>query len=203
MASTGSVSSWAESLLVAMIQYPVPIIKGPQDIQTQVKQICKAVDNTKAGYPGLDLIVLPEYSTQGLNTKIWTYDEILLTIDSPEIDEFRKACVRNKIWGVFSLMEKNDIEGLPPFNTAIIINDEGEIALHYRKLQPWVPIEPWYPGNYGMPVCDGPKGSKLAVCIWGSTEIHVETCHISFKPLIYIGFKIRFSHRLLMSDKSY
>lgn len=49
MGSTGSVSSSAESLLVAMIQYPVPVIKGPQDIQTQVKQICRTVDNTKAG----------------------------------------------------------------------------------------------------------------------------------------------------------
>lgn len=61
-------------------------------------------------------------------------------------------------------MEK-DPEGGHPFNTAIIINNKGEIALHYRKLQPWVPVEPWAPGNLGMPVCDGPKGSKLAVCI--------------------------------------
>ena len=165
MGSTGSVSSWDEALLVAMIQYPVPVVKGPEDIAVQVKQICKAIDNTKAGYPGLDLIVMPEYSTQGLNTAIWTYDEMLLTIDSPEIGEFKKACIRNKVWGVFSLMEKNEDPKKAPYNTAIIINDKGEIALHYRKLQPWVPIEPWSPGNYGMPVCDGPKGAKLAVCI--------------------------------------
>lgn len=62
-------------------------------------------------------------------------------------------------------MERNEDPSLPPYNTAIIINDRGDIALHYRKLQPWVPIEPWMPGNMGMPVCDGPKGSKLAVCI--------------------------------------
>ena len=104
-------------------------------------------------------------SESGLNTKIWTYDEMLLRIDSPEIDRFRQACKENDVWGVFSLMEQNDDPSLPPFNTAIIINSDGEIALHYRKLQPWVPIEPWSPGNYGMPVCDGPKGSKLAVCI--------------------------------------
>ena len=59
-----------------MIQYPVPVITGPADIQVQVDKICKAVDNTKAGYPDLDLIVMPEYSTQGLNTAIWTYDEM-------------------------------------------------------------------------------------------------------------------------------
>ena len=36
-------------------------------------------------YADLDLIVFPEYSTQGLNTRIWTYDEMLLTLESPEI----------------------------------------------------------------------------------------------------------------------
>jgi formamidase len=165
MGSTGSVSAWEEALLVAMIQYPAPVISGPEDIQVQVRQICNAVDSTKAGYPDLDLIVFPEYSTQGLNTAIWSYDEMLLTLESPEIGEFKEACRRNRVWGVFSLMERNEDPTLAPFNTAIIINAEGEIALHYRKLQPWVPIEPWYPGNLGMPVCDGPKGSKLAVCI--------------------------------------
>ena len=106
----------------------------------------------KSYYPDLDLIVFPEYSTQGLNTQIWTYDEMLLRIDSPEIGRFKQACKDNDVWGVFSLMEQNDDPSLPPFNTAIIINSDGEIALHYRKLQPWVPIEPWSPGNYGMPV---------------------------------------------------
>ncbi|MCP6756785.1 formamidase, partial [Klebsiella pneumoniae] len=81
------------------------------------------------GYPGLDVIVFPEYSTQGLNTKIWTYDEMLLTLDSPEIGQFKEACIRNGIWGVFSLMERNEDPSLPPYNTAIIINDRGDIAL--------------------------------------------------------------------------
>ncbi|OCQ51965.1 Formamidase [Photorhabdus australis subsp. thailandensis] len=165
MGSTGSVSAWDEALLIAAIQYPVPIIKGPEDIQVQVQQICKTMDSTKAGYPDLDIIVFPEYSTQGLNTKIWTYDEMLLLLGGPEVDCFRSACIRNDIWGVFSVIERNEDSSLSPYNTAIIINNKGEIVLHYRKLQPWVPIEPWMPGNMGMPVCEGPKGSKLAVCI--------------------------------------
>ena len=100
MASTGSVSAWDEALLTAMVQYPVPVITGPEDIQIQVDKICTCLANTKAGYPDLDLIVFPEYSTQGLNTKIWTYDEMLLRIDSPEIDRFRQACKENDVWGV-------------------------------------------------------------------------------------------------------
>lgn len=108
MGSTGSVSAWEEALLVAMIQYPVPVISGPEDIQTQVDQICKCLASTKAGYPDVDLIVFPEYSTQGLNTSIWTYDEMLLDINSPEVDRFKQACIKNKVWGVFSIMEKNE-----------------------------------------------------------------------------------------------
>ena len=28
-----------------------------------------------------------------------------------------------------------------------------------------MPVEPWEPGNVGIPVCDGPSGSKLALII--------------------------------------
>jgi formamidase len=28
-----------------------------------------------------------------------------------------------------------------------------------------VPVEPWEPGNVGVPVCDGPNGSKLSLII--------------------------------------
>ena len=52
-----------------------------------------------------------------------------------------------------------------PYNSGLIIDDHGAIQLYYRKLHPWVPVEPWEPGNLGMPVCDGPKGSKLALII--------------------------------------
>ena len=121
MGSTGSVSSWEEALLVAAIQYPVPVVSGPGDIQVNVDRICKAVAATKAGYPGLDLIVFPEYSTQGLNTAIWSYDEMLLSLDSPQVGQYRQACKEADVWGVFSIMEQ-DPEGGPPFNTAIIID---------------------------------------------------------------------------------
>ena len=52
-----------------------------------------------------------------------------------------------------------------PYNSGIIVDDTGEVRLYYRKLHPWVPVEPWEPGNLGIPVCDGPRGSKLALII--------------------------------------
>jgi formamidase len=52
-----------------------------------------------------------------------------------------------------------------PYNTGIIFDDAGNLKLYYRKMHPWVPVEPWEPGNVGIPVCDGPNGSKLSLII--------------------------------------
>jgi len=52
-----------------------------------------------------------------------------------------------------------------PYNTGVIIDNTGEVRLFYRKLHPWVPVEPWEPGNLGIPVCDGPNGSRLSLAI--------------------------------------
>ena len=60
-------------------------------------------------------------------------------------------------------MEANP--GGNPYNTGIILDDAGELRLYYRKLHPWVPVEPWEPGDLGIPVCDGPNGSRLALII--------------------------------------
>jgi predicted amidohydrolase len=59
-----------------------------------------------------------------------------------------------------AIMEPNPL-GMP-WNTGLIINSEGELVNYYRKLHPWVPVEPWYPGNRGIPVFDGPGGVKMA-----------------------------------------
>ena len=60
-------------------------------------------------------------------------------------------------------MERNP--GGNPWNAGIIIDDAGEVRLYYRKMHPWVPVEPWEPGDMGIPVIDGPKGCKLALII--------------------------------------
>ena len=84
-------------------------------------------------------------------------------MDGPEVSAFRRACIDNAVWGCFSIMERNP-EG-NPWNTGIIIDSGGEVKLCYRKLHPWVPVEPWEPGNLGIPVIEGPAGVKLALII--------------------------------------
>jgi formamidase len=92
-----------------------------------------------------------------------TNPEIMCSMDGPEVAAFRQACIDNDIWGCFSIMEANP--GGYPYNTGIVIDPAGEVQLYYRKLHPWVPVEPWEPGDLGIPVIDGPKGCKLALII--------------------------------------
>lgn len=165
MGSIGSMTKPENGFLTAAIQYPVPVVSARSDIDKQIENITKIIKNTKAGYPGLELIIFPEYSTQGLNTAKWLTDEFLCDVPGKETDIFAKACKEAGVYGVFSIIERNPDPTKNPYDTAVIINPEGEICLKYRKLFPWTPIEPWSPGDLGMPVCDGPGGSKLAVCI--------------------------------------
>ena len=79
------------------------------------------------------------------------------------IAALKQACVDNEIWGCFSVMENNP--GGNPYNSGIIVDDKGNLKLYYRKLHPWVPVEPWEPGDLGIPVIEGPKGTKLALVI--------------------------------------
>jgi formamidase len=92
-----------------------------------------------------------------------TNPEIMCHIDGPEVAAFKHACKANKIWGCFSIMEYNPHGN--SYNSGLIIDDAGDLKLYYRKLHPWVPVEPWEPGDIGIPVIEGPKGCKLALII--------------------------------------
>jgi formamidase len=88
---------------------------------------------------------------------------IMCRLDGPEVAAFKQACIDNRIWGCFSIMEFNPHGN--PYNAGIIIDDKGELKLYYRKMHPWTPVEPWEPGDLGIPVIEGPKGAKLALII--------------------------------------
>lgn len=210
MSSIGSMNKPTDGLLVAAVQMPVPIVNSRKDIDEQVKAIVRTLHSTKAGYPGAELIVFPEYSTQGLNTSKWLTDEFLCDIPGPETDAFAKACKEEGVYGVFSIMERNPEKDKNPYNSAIIINDKGEIVLHYRKLFPWNPVEPWTSGfespTEHMPVCDGPGGSKLAVCICHDGMIPELAREAAYKGCnVYIrisGYSTQVNDQWILTNRS-
>ena len=148
-------------VVIGLVQLQLPLVETPEHLFSQTQRIVQMVGKARRSYPLMDLLVFPEYALHGLSMS--TADELMVTLDGPEVQAFKRACTEHRIWGCFSIMEKNP-DG-SPYNSGLIIDDQGEIQLYYRKFHPWVPVEPWEPGNVGIPVIDGPKGLKLALII--------------------------------------
>jgi formamidase len=157
----GGLNKSPNGVVLGMVQMQLPNVVTPADLASQTQRICDLVKKARNNMSGMDLVVFPEYSLHGLSMDI--NPEIMCKMDGPEVAAFKQACIDNSIWGCFSVMEYNP-DGMP-YNSGIILDDKGELKLYYRKLHPWVPVEPWEPGNVGIPVCDGPNGSKLALII--------------------------------------
>ena len=161
MSGLGGLNKSPAGVVLGMEQLQLPTVTTPAELAAQADRIVAMVAKARRNLPGMDLVVFPEYSLHGLSMS--TDPALMCSMDGPEVAAFRRACRDNHIWGCFSLMEANPHGN--PYNTGIILDDQGELQLYYRKLHPWVPVEPWEPGDLGIPVCDGPNGSRLALII--------------------------------------
>ena len=161
MSGLGGLNKSPAGVVLGMVQLQLPSVVTPDDLAAQTQKICDLVGKARRNLPTMDLVVFPEYALHGLSMD--TNPEIMCRLDGAEVAAFRAACQKHKIWGCFSIMEYNPQGN--PYNSGIIIDDRGELKLYYRKLHPWVPVEPWEPGNLGIPVCEGPNGSTIALII--------------------------------------
>ncbi|MEJ2377282.1 MAG: formamidase [Pseudolabrys sp.] len=161
MSGLGGLNKSPNGVVLGLVQLQLPVVKTPDDLARQTDKIVSMVAKARRSMPTMDMVVFPEYALHGLSME--TNPAIMVARDGPEMAAFRRACRDNEIWGCFSIMERNP-EG-NPYNAGLIVDDKGEIKLYYRKLHPWVPVEPWEPGDLGIPVCDGPKGARIGLII--------------------------------------
>ncbi len=161
MNGLGGLNKSPNGVVIGLVQLKLPTIQTRADIAAKTERIVAMVGKAKRGMSTLDLVVFPEYALHGLSMDI--RDDVLCDLDGKEVAAFQAACAEHKVWGCFSIMERNPA-GMP-WNSGLVIDDTGRLALYYRKLHPWVPVEPWEPGDLGIPVVDGPNGCKLALII--------------------------------------
>jgi len=161
MSGLGGLNKSPEGVVLGMVQLQLPTVTTPDELAAQAARIAAMVGKARRNLPSMDLVVFPEYSLHGLSMS--TDPALMCRMDGPEVGAFADACRMHRIWGCFSIMESNPRGN--PYNTGFILDDRGELRLYYRKLHPWVPVEPWEPGDVGIPVCEGPKGSCIGLII--------------------------------------
>lgn len=161
MSSLGGLNKTPGGIVISVVQSQLFQVDTPQDLGKAVQHVVSLISRTKRAYPATDMVIFPEYCVHGLSMNMDS--AILCTLDGPEVESFKQACKEQRIWGCFSIMEKSPLGN--PFNSGLVINDKGDIVDYYRKMHPWIPVEPWYPGNRGISVFEGPGGVKMSLII--------------------------------------
>lgn len=202
MDGLGGLNRTENGVIVGLLQLRTAEITTPADLNRAAENLAAFVRQVKSRRRDIDILVFPEYSLNGASKSL--RDDLQCSLDGPQIDLLREACRSAKVWACFSFMEHNP--GGHPYNAAILVDDEGRICLHYRKLHPWVPAEPWEPGDLGIPVCEGPRGCKIAVAICHDgmfPEVAREAAYNGAELLIRIaGYSASLRHQWLLSAQA-
>src|SRR6201993_1501525 len=120
MNGLGGLNKAPDGVVIGLVQLQLPVVATRADLAGQTNKICAMGPKARKGMPTMDLVVFPEYSLHGLSMD--TRPEIMSRLDGPEVAAFRQACIDNRIWGCFSIMEYNP-DG-SPYNSGLIIDDE-------------------------------------------------------------------------------
>ena len=97
------------------MQLQLPVVATPDDLSAQTARIVAMVGKARRNLPTMDLVVFPEYALHGLSMD--TNPAIMCGLDGPEVAAFKQACIDNRIWGCFSIMESNP--GGNPYNSGM------------------------------------------------------------------------------------
>ncbi len=122
--------------------------------------LARVVDIISKRREGTDLVVFPEATLTGFPTRDNVRD-VAETLDGPSLSAVRDAARRARVAAAVGLAER---DGDRFYNTTVLIDEHGEIALRYRKTHLWATdVGVFHPGDR-FEVCEF-KGMTVGIVI--------------------------------------
>jgi len=143
------------------------------------KTMIASIDNVMLVFPWVQMIVFSELAVAGPAA---AFAEPL---PGPTERAFQAIAKRYGIWLIPGTAHEKAIDGL--FNTASVINPQGEVVLRYRKMFPFLPYGVAQPGTnfaifdvpnvgrFGLSICYDiwfPETSRTLACMGAEVLIH-------------------------------
>ncbi|QNS08133.1 carbon-nitrogen hydrolase family protein [Streptomyces xanthii] len=156
------------TLTIAAVQ-TTPV---PYDLEATWERFSDRVRAVRDTFPHVQLVVVPELFLAAeaplLQARPDWARRNAVTVPGPLTDRICALARETGLWLVpGTVYEQNP--GGDPYNTALAISPEGEIAARYRKVFPWQPYEQTTPGDefvvFDLP---GIGRAGLAICYDGS-----------------------------------
>ena len=146
-----------EGLEVILVQQDSIDCKTAAQVRENMAAALRWMDRACDAYPETDLILFPECGIQGGHPA--PDSDVPFAVPGPDLAPLLDKCRARGVWAVFNFLESADGR---VYNTTAVVDAQGEIALKYRKVNPFVPVEANYPGSR-FSVCQGPKGAVFGV----------------------------------------
>src|SRR6202451_3885550 len=103
MNGLGGLNKSPEGVVIGLVQLQLPVVVTKADLARQTDRIAYMVGKARRNLGTMDLAVFSEYSMHGLC--MVPNPAIMCPLDGPKVAALKKACIDNKIWGCFSIME--------------------------------------------------------------------------------------------------
>ncbi|MCP3724339.1 carbon-nitrogen hydrolase family protein [Paraburkholderia sp. CNPSo 3272] len=133
----------------------IPIVDG-----AVAPNLARVLDATAKRREGSDLIVFPEATLTGFPTRENVRD-VAESLEGPSLSKVRDAARAAKIGVAVGLAER---DGDRFYNTTVLIDERGDIALRYRKTHLWATdVGVFTPGDH-FEVCEF-KGMTVGLLI--------------------------------------